>query len=161
MKNIYTFSFLDKASVYNTLPVLFDILYLNMKKIAPSASTYGQAREEWMGQVCPAMRKDRRQIILMNHVDILAGYAQYYTNDSTLMIEEIQLKPEYQRTRLLRELCEFMKDALGDSLTVIQAYADKRNIASQKLMQSLGMKIIKTDSRFYLFEGEIKALRYV
>ncbi len=161
MKKNYTFSFLDKASADITLPILFDVLHLNMEKITPSAKTYEQAREEWTGKLRPAMRKDRRQIILMHHGDTLAGYAQYYTNGSTLVIEEIQLKPEYQRTRLFRELCEFMKDALGDSLTVIQAYADKRNIASQKLMQSLGMKIINTDGMFYLFEGKIKELKHV
>ena len=159
MKTNYIFNFLDKQKVSNTLPVLFDILYENMEIIAPFDKSYENAKLEWLGQVTPAMKKDRRQIVLMYDGDALAGYAQYYTNDTILMIEEIQLKPKYQRTMLLFEFCKFMKATLPREITYIEAYADKRNTNSQKLMEALGMKIINDDGKYYHFRGLLKALK--
>ena len=149
----YIFNFLDKQKVSNTLPVLFNILYENMEKIAPFGKSYEEAKTEWLGQLNPAMKKDRRQIVLMYDGDALAGYAQYYTNDTILMIEEIQLKPKYQRRMLLYEFCKFMKAILPSDITYIKAYADKRNINSQKLMEALGMIIVDETGEFYQYQG--------
>ena len=161
MKTSYIFNFLDKQKVSDTLPVLFDIYYENMEKITPFGKSYEDAKTEWLGQVTPAMKKDRRQIVLMYDGDALAGYAQYYTNDTILMIEEIQLKPKYQRTMLLYEFCKFMKATLPSDITYIKAYADKRNTNSQKLMVALGMKIIDETKEFYQYqEFYQKLLKY-
>ena len=69
------------------------------------------------------------------------------------MIEEIQLKPEYQRTMLLYEFCKFMKAIVPSEITYIEAYTDKRNTNSQKLMRDLNMKIINDDGKYYHFQG--------
>ena len=159
MKTNYIFKFLEKSNVGEFLPVLFDILYENMEKITPFGKSYEDAKTEWLGQVTPAMKKDRRQIGLMYDGDALAGYAQYYTNDTILMIEEIQLKPKYQRRMLLYEFCKFMKAILPSDITYIEAYADKRNANSQKLIEALGMKIINDDGKYYHFRGLLKALK--
>lgn len=159
MKTNYIFKFLDKSNVDEFLPVLFDILYENMEKITPFGKSYEDAKTEWLRQVTPAMKKDRRQIVLMYDGDALAGYAQYYTNDTILMIEEIQLKPKYQRTMLLFEFCKFMKATLPSDITYIEAYTDKRNINSQKLIEALSMKIINDDGKYYHFRGLLKALK--
>lgn len=159
MKTNYIFKFLDKLKVDDFLPVIFDILYENMEKIAPFGKSYEDAKTEWLGQVTPAMKKDRRQIVLMYDDDALAGYTQYYTNDTTLMIEEIQLKPKYQRTMLLYEFCKFMKATLPSDITYIEAYADKRNINSQKLMEALGMEFIDSEGDYYHFRGLLKAFK--
>ncbi len=155
MKTTYEFIFLAKQKINETLPVLFDMLYENMEKIAPFGKAYEDAEEEWLGQVAPAMKKDKRQIVLMYDGDALAGYAQYYTNDALLMIEEIQLKPKYQRTRLLSEFCKFMKAVLPSEIAYIEAYADKRNANSQGLMEAQGMKIISVDGGYYHYRGSL------
>ena len=71
------------------------------------------------------------------------------------MIEEIQLVRGYQRTRLLSEFLKFMKAVLKDEPEYIEAYADKRNVNSMRLMESLGMKIIGTDGGFYHYRGTL------
>lgn len=161
MKKSYRFCFLDKQRVGDTLPALFDILYENMEQIAPFGKPYGDAKAEWLGQVAPAMAKEKRQIILMHDGDALVGYAQYYTNDRLLMIEEIQLVRSFQRTRLLSEFLKFMKAVLKDKPEYIEAYADKRNVNSMRLMESLGMKIIGTDGGFYHYRGSLGAFQKV
>ena len=159
MKTNYIFKFLNKSNIDDFLPVLFDILYENMEKITPFGKSYEKAKAEWLGQVTPAMKKDRRQIILMYDGDALAGYAQYYTNDTILMIEEIQLKPKYQRTMLLHQFCKFMKSIVPSEIAYIEAYADKRNTNSKKLIEALGMKIINDDGKYYHFRGLLIALK--
>lgn len=159
MKTNYIFEFLDKSKVSEILPALFDILYDNMGKIAPFDRSYEQAKLEWTQQVTPAMKKDKRQIVLMYDNNTLVGYAQYYTNDTLLMIEEIQLKPKYQRTMLLHQFCKFMKSIVPSEIAYIEAYADKRNTNSKKLMEALGMKIINDDGKYYHFRGLLIALK--
>ena len=131
MKTNYIFEFLDKSKLTEILPTLFDILYNNMNKIAPFDKPFEQAKLEWTQQVDPAMKKDRRQIVLMHDNNTIVGYAQYYTNEAILMIEEIQLKPNYQKTMLLYRFCKFMKSILPNEIVYIEAYADNRNVNSQ------------------------------
>ncbi len=159
MKTTYTFKFLDKSKVCEVLPALFNILYENMEIIAPFGKSYENAKAEWLGKVTPAMKKDKRQIVLMYDGEILAGYAQYYTNDTILMVEEIQLKSKYQRTMLLYEFCKFIKAIVPSEITYIEAYADKRNTNSQKLMEALGMTIINDDGKYYHFSGVLGTLK--
>ncbi len=52
-----------------------------------------------------------------------------------------------------------MKATLPSEITYIEAYADKRNTNSQKLMEALGMKIINDDGKYYHFRGLLKALK--
>lgn len=159
MKTNYIFEFLDKSKVTEILPTLFDILYNNMNKIAPFDKPFEQAKLEWTQQVAPAMKKDRRQIVLMHDNNTIVGYAQYYTNEAILMIEEIQLKPNYQKTMLLYKFCKFMKSILPNEITYIEAYADERNVNSQKLMQDLGMKIMDDDGKYCHFQGFINEVK--
>ncbi len=159
MKTTYIFKILDKSKVDENLPILFDILYENMEKIAPFGKKHENAKAEWLEKVTPAMKSDRRQIVLMYEGDILAGYAQYYTNETVLMIEEIQLKSKYQRTMLLYEFCKFMKAIVSSEITYIEAYADVRNANSQKLMEALDMKIINDDGKYYHFRGALGTLK--
>ena len=49
MKTNYIFKFFDKSKVSEIFPVLFDILYENMEKIAPFGKSYEDAKAEWLG----------------------------------------------------------------------------------------------------------------
>lgn len=58
------FCYLDKSEKDHWLPQLFDLLYDNMRSIAPSGLSYEQERKEWLAAVSPALEKAPRQIIL-------------------------------------------------------------------------------------------------
>ncbi|MBQ8621658.1 MAG: hypothetical protein IJ422_05030 [Oscillospiraceae bacterium] len=133
------FSWLNKQEKALWLPKLFDLLYDNMSTIAPSGLTYEQEKEQWLANVDPALDKAPRQIILcfVNHD--LAGYIQYYTQEKLLMIEEMQLKKAYQRTFVFYRFCKHLMACLPSDIEYIEAYAEKRNRNSQKIMQKLGM----------------------
>jgi hypothetical protein len=46
-----------------------------------------------------------------------------------------------------------MKAIVPSEITYIEAYTDKRNTNSQKLMRDLNMKIINDDGKYYHFQG--------
>ena len=154
------FVFLDKQRCGELLPVLFDILYENMRDIVPSGLSYEQEKIEWLAEVLPAMKKTPRQMVLIKDGDEVAGYCQYYVNSGILMVEELQLKARYQRTRALYRLCLFLKATVPTDTSWIEAYADRRNTVSQKLMQTLGMACVGQShgGRLLHFRGEIQPL---
>lgn len=157
------FFYLKKQEKELWLPKLFDLLYDNMCAIAPSGLTYEQEKEQWLANVSPALEKAPRQIVLCFVNNELAGYIQYYTRKQLLMVEEIQLKKVYQRTFVFYRLCKYLSETLPADITYIEAYADRRNLNSQKIMRKIGMEeITETDhSTFVHLRGPVnKAMRF-
>ena len=75
----------------------------------------------------------------------------YYINGDTMMVEEVQIRGEYQKTVLSAELFRFIRQHLLPKTGCLEAYADRRNTASQLLMRKLGMELIGDDGRFVHF----------
>ena len=155
----FCFEFLDKTQKDCWLPKLFEILYHNMKDIAPSGVSYEEEREEWLSAVGPALDKAPRQIVLIYDGVSLAGYFQYYVNGGIFMVEEIQLVPEYQGTTLFCSLFRFLGEVLPDGIETLAAYAHKSNVRSQRIMKKLGMEQMGEDQGgFCYFKGDFPRL---
>ena len=155
------FCYLDKTQKEQWLPRMFDLLYENMKTVAPSDLTYEMEKENWFSAVSPALEKAPRQIILCIINGELVGFMQYYTRESLLMVEELQLKKDYQRTPLFYGLCRFLAANLPAGLQNLEAYADQRNVRSICLMEKLGMQGCEqeTDTPFVHFFGQLHKLK--
>lgn len=158
-----TFAYLDKGERGVWLPRLFDILYRNMHLIAPVEGTYELKRAIWLSEVSLALEKEPRKIILCFLDDELVGFVQYYIRDALLMVEELQLAREYHATSLFFSFCKFFASQLPEELRWIEAYADRRNLASQKLMKKLGMLPIEDGegTPFLHFRGDIRKIRNI
>ena len=154
-----TFSYLDKSKKEQWLPILFDLLYENMQEIAPSDLTYEQEKAQWLSRVSPALEKEPRKIILCLAESALAGYVQYYTNKNLLMIEEIQIAKDFQRTTLFYSLCKHLAQVLPPDLETIEAFALKQNLYSRKLMNRLGMEQIEENDDFVHMRGSIQNIK--
>lgn len=153
-----TFTCLDKSQKDHWLPILFDLLYENMQKIAPDDRPYQQAKQLRLKEVSPALEREPRQIILCLVDDALAGYVQYYTNKDLLMIEEMQIAKAYQCTTLFYSLCKHFANMLPTEIDRVEAYADPRNLHSRKLMVKLGMAE-KEEGKFIHFSGLTTKIR--
>ena len=130
--------FLDKNEVQRFLPQLFSILHENMRVIAPTGNTYDEDYALWSGAVDIAMQKENRQIILIFNDETLIGYLQYYTNETTFMIEEAQIRPAYQGRGVLRNAFAFVAGFIPPDLPYAEAYANKKNTRSQTIIESHG-----------------------
>ena len=129
---------LDKNEVRCWLPQLFSILHENMSVIAPTGNTYEEDYALWSGAVAPAMQKEKRQIVLILSEDTLIGYLQYYTNETTFMIEEAQIKQAHQGRGVLRSAFAFICDHISQDVLYAEAYANKKNTRSQTILESHG-----------------------
>ena len=156
---MFRFTYLNKQEKEHWLPQLFDLLYENMKDIAPSGLTYEAEKAEWLANVSSALEKEPRKMLLCFADGELAGFVQFYTRAELLMVEEVQLRKTYHRSFLFYRICKFLRNSLPTEITVVEAYAEKRNLYSQKLMQKLGMEVIGEDGPFVHLHGQLEPMR--
>lgn len=140
------FKELNKSEKSSLIPLLFDIFYDNTTELAPSEKSYDSQRDEWMREVSPALNKEPRKIILCYSEGELAGFLMYYTRGALLMVEELQLKKKFQRTRVFYMLCKHMISILPREIATVEAYALKNNLNSQEIMKYLGMEFLPQES---------------
>ena len=141
---------LNKSEKSSFLPLLFDIFYNNTAELAPSEKSYELQRDEWLSEVSPALDKEPRKVILCYSDGELAGFLMYYTRGELLMVEELQLKKKFQRTRAFYMLCKYFISVLPREIATVEAYALKNNFNSQGIMQYLGMEFVSHESEFPL-----------
>ena len=144
------FKYLNKTEKKTILPFLFDIFYNNTIELAPSEKSYELQRDEWLSEVSPALDKEPRQVILCYSDGELAGFLMYYTRGELLMVEELQLKKKFQRTRAFYMLCKHFISVLPREISTVEAYALKNNFNSQGIMQYLGMEFVPHENEFPL-----------
>ena len=144
------FKYLNKSEKNTFLPLLFDIFYNNTVELAPSEKSYDSQRDEWLSEVSPALDKEPRQVMLCYCDGELAGFLMYYTRGELLMVEELQLKKKFQRTRMFYFLCKHLMSVLSSDISIVEAYALKNNLNSQGIMQYLGMEFVPHEVGFPL-----------
>lgn len=152
--------FLEKTEKDFWLPRMFDLLYGNMREIAPSGASYEEERGQFLANVGPALEKAPRQVILAEENGELAGYVQYYTRGELLMVEEIQIRREHWGTLLFLRLCRYLLNALPAEIKTVEAYADPRNANSRRLMEKLGMTELPEEGPYIHLRGDALAIRY-
>ena len=149
--------FLDKEREMELLPQLFDLLYENMKDIAPSGMDYESEKTLWLSRVEPALGKEPRRIVLIFDGAELAGFLQYYVNSGIFMVEEVQIRRDCRTSSMIAALWKFMSRVIPKETEFIEAYADQRNLKSRKLMQKLGMEPVgqTPDAQYVHYRGKI------
>lgn len=152
------FAYLDKAEKEAWLPRLFDLLYENMKTVAPGLP-YEEEKRLWLSNVSPALEKAPRQMILCFAGEELAGFAQFYTRGELLMVEEVQIAKPYHRSFLFYRLCRFLLEQLPTEIGTVEAYAEKRNRHSLRIMGKLGMEVIGEEGPFAHLRGDAQLIR--
>ncbi len=152
-----TFQFFNRTQEEVILPQMFDILFTNMNKIAPTGDGYAKDKQEWIAYMT-SEAKNNQQIILMYVDEILSGYFQYSIINDTMLIEEIEVTPKFQRTLLFYSFIKYMSSIIPKSVIYIEAYVNKRNENSMVIAKKLGMQIMgenRTETSWH-FHGKIK-----
>lgn len=127
----------DPAQAEEVLYQMYDILYTNMSRIAPTGCSREEDRQVWLSY----MMKEQveRQILLIYAGENLAGYFQYRIDGETLCADEIELSPQYQRTFLFYRFLRHMAQNLPKGILRIRAYINKQNLNSQAIAGKLGL----------------------
>jgi len=154
------FTYLNKQEKDFWLPQLFDLLHDNMSVIAPSGYSYEEEKAKWLAAVSPALDKEPRQIIMCIINGQPVGFIQYYIRQDLLMVEEIQIKKEYQKSTMFLQFCKHMLSVIPEDVQTVEAYADKRNKNSINLMGKMGLLALKDEdsSSFVHMRGSVHKL---
>lgn len=152
--------YLDKEREQELLPELFDLMYDNMNSIAPFSGSFETERQQWIDCIKDALKKEPRKILLRYYGDALAGFCMYYINGGKLMMEEVQIREEYRQTTVSMELFLFLKRILTPDTVYIEAFADRRNLNSRRLMEKHRMEPIgeSSDGTCIHFRGKISSV---
>ncbi len=152
------FSYIDKGRPDEELTRLFPILYANMNAIAPTGEGYDRDLEEWLGAVRPALEKPARNIIVISDDEGLAGFFQFYVNETTFMMEEIQFVPRLWGSGAFEALYTHLRRIVPQSVPFVEAYAHRLNTKSQGILAHLGLEPIADANNCIRFRGSLQVL---
>lgn len=157
---MYRFEYAQKGELSGLLPKLFEILHSNMSLIAPTGNSYGEDFEAWYSSVYPAMMNSPREIVVMYDGSNIIGYFQYYINGALFMMDEIQIKQEYQGAGVFSAFYSWLIQRLPMALQTVEAYASKLNEKSQSILEHLGLSQVgeSKNGSFFHYKGEYKSL---
>lgn len=149
------FEYLNKPDFPKVAQEIFDILADNMTVIAPTGNSRERDFELWLDAVNGGLQKEERQIILVKDNENLIGFFQYFTNADSFMMEEIQLKPDYQGKGIFRALYGFILNNIKADLKFVEAYASINNQKSIAILEKFGLSNIglNKNGRSYHFKG--------
>ena len=153
-----TFEFMDKQRADELLPPLFKILFANMDPIAPTGAGYENDFAEWYGAVRPAIEKPAREVIRILRDGELIGFFQYYVNETTFMMEEIQLVPEARGRGVFEALYAVLRAVVPEKTPFVEAYALRQNDKSQGILKHLGLERIGEENNCLHFRGSANEL---
>ena len=156
-----TFESIDRGRREELLPPLFRILYGNMNAIAPTGEGYEKDFEEWYGCVAPALDKPNRDIIIIREDGELIGFFQYYINETTFMMEEIQLVPEACGRGIFEALYAYLKTVVPPDTPFVEAFAHRLNLKSQGILRHLGLTRTGEGNNCIHFKGDAAQLFHV
>ena len=129
------------------LPQLFEILHENMTEIAPTGYSYEADRLLWLGYITPRIETEDVCVLLMLVADRIAGYFQYQIEEGILWVEEVEIKPEFQMTKLFYLFCGYLISWALPQIRYIKSYVHKDNQKSILIHEHLGMKRIGENSK--------------
>lgn len=160
IKNTVSFEFLNNPHFSTVATEIFDILADNMEKIAPTGNTRDEDYRYWFDGVSNGLMRDERQIVLIKDSGSIIGFFQYYTNADTFMMEEIQIKPEYQGKNIFRKLYGFLIENISKDILFVEAYANIANHKSIGILEKFGLSKIGTNKngRCLHFKGKYSDL---
>lgn len=156
-----TFEYLNKTDFSVKSRELFNILADNMIIIAPTDNSREEDYKCWYEAMSDALLREERNIIVFNNGDEIIGYFQYNINANTLVMEEIQIKSDYQGRGLVRELYKFVDSIIKTDIEFVEAYANINNIRSIGMLEKFGLSKIglNKNGHSYHFKGKNKNLK--
>ena len=144
------------------LPQMFHILSTNMGKVAPTGNSYEEDMKIWLSYMTSEQIKEM-QILLMYVGEALVGYFQYSIHKDIILIEEVEIAPEYQRTLLFYRVLKYVSNIIPKNIEYAEAYINKHNSNSQRIARKLGMQIVgeNPNGHSFRYRGELSSFKKI
>ncbi len=123
---------------------MFSILYENMNAIDPTGDSFENAWSSWRDVIGRALDDPRRTLLVIYDGEEIAGFFMYATNreNGLFLMEEIQFRSRYQRIGLFHRLYDEVLLRLPIEVTIVEAYAHKKNLRSQGILAHFGLSVV-------------------
>lgn len=156
----FSFRYLMAEETGVFLPQMFDVLYTNMTAIAPSDAGYDADRDMWLSYIQPALEQGNVKVLLMFAGEDFAGYFQYSVRGDTIHVDEVEIKPAYQRTMLFYRCGQFLLADVPEGIRYLESYVNKHNRNSLSIHRKLGMEIIgeNRSGRSWHLRGDVETI---
>ena len=156
----FYFEYSEKSFVNKILPTLFSLFYENMRSIVPFEKAYDEFLIEWSSEVGNALKKEPRKLVLMYCECQFVGFCMYYVNNGIFMMEEIQIKKEFQGSGIFRLFYEWLVKRLPDDILFVEAFVNVENLKSQKILEHMGLSKFDEvqNGRFLHYKGNYAVL---
>ena len=127
-------------SEWETLaPQIFALLSGNMLALHPEERLSDDDFRLWLWYQTGSFAEKR--FLLAEDGPRLAGYLQYSVRQAALLIEEIEIAPEYQvRFGILRGLFRELWAQLPPGVETVSAFIHRDNLRSARLAEGLGLR---------------------
>ena len=79
-----------------------------------------------------------------------------------MLIEEIEILPDYQRTLLFYRFLKYISKIIPKNVEYAEAYINKRNSTSQRIAQKLGLQIVaeNPNGHSFRYRGKLRSAKY-
>ncbi len=145
LKSFISFEFIDKAQFINNAEVFYSIFDNNMQSLEPSVSFEGEYKA-WFRNVSEGLESAQRKLIRIKCGEDTVGFFQYYINNDLFMMEEIQLKPEYQGNGIFRALYGYVLPLECNGVKYVEAYTHYDNYKSMAILGKMGLREIDSNA---------------
>ena len=156
------FKLADAQCVNDNLPDMFSILYSNMNAIMPTGHSYEEDFAVWRNYAVPAMQQENHKVVFFYADGDLIGYFQYrlITESSTLFMEEMQIRAEFQGSGVFSAFYSWLVRQLPAGIQTVEALAGKPNQKSQAVLELLGLQNVGENhtGKSFHYKGEYARL---
>lgn len=147
------------ASDFEALaPQMFSILARNMQALHPEEAPSETDYSIWLSYQRSHF-SDKRFVVAEREGKI-AGYLQYSLRYTALMIEEIEIAPEYQLWfGILPRLLDCLRRQLPEDIKTVCAYISGDNTRSARIAERLGLRPTGTNANgtSLYYQGSVEA----
>ena len=140
---------------------LFHILADNMNEIAPTGNKIEDDYEFWLNNLHMRLLDGNCSIIVFTLSGSVIAYFQYSSHESTFLIEEIQIKSDFQiHYNILGKIIKLLPTIIPSNTLYIEAYANKDNKVSMQILSKAGFEIVGTNKsgKSHLYRGDFSSL---
>lgn len=125
---------------------LFEILANNMTKIAPTQNSREEDFKIWFASLQKRLLNEECFIIAFLNSEKIIGYLQYSISQDTLTVEEVEISPKFFiKYNILGNAIKLLSEISSENIVYVEAYANKNNKISMKILQKSGFKIVGTN----------------
>ena len=156
----FQFVYADKERLGSLMPQLFDILYDNMAAAYPTGGTREEDYDIWSRFFPGSLEDPARRLILLYQKDQLIGNFQYHLAGGVLFMEDLQVRPEFHGSGLFRAFYGWLTHQLPRETQTVEAFTDKHNHKTQKILEHLGLVNIgeNKNGKSFHYQGEYQKL---